>query len=122
MTKTELHQFRRTLEKSQTALGKGSMSREALAIEASLDELDRIQHASERDHATGNLERNSIRLRECGLHFAASVRVRLESVSAAKTTLIRSVLPAVPWTSCCIVCQEAVDRGQNTPSTRSTNR
>jgi DnaK suppressor protein len=114
MTKIELNAFRRTLEKSQTELGSGNRNREALAIETSPDDLDRIQHASERDYAMGNLERNSNRLRE--------VRTALERMDAGtfgvcagcEENINLKRLAAVPWASACIVCQEAVDRGQKT--------
>ena len=62
MTKTELNAFRRALENRQTELESGSTNREALAIETSPDELDRIQQASDRDYAISNLERSSSRL------------------------------------------------------------
>jgi len=111
MTKTELNTFRRTLENSQTELGNGNRDREALAIETSPDDLDRIQHASERDYAMGNLERNSSRLRE--------VRMALDRLEAGSfgiclgcdETINLKRLTAVPWTSFCIACQELADRG-----------
>jgi len=84
MTKTELNAFRKTLENSQADLGKGKGNREALAMQASPDELDRIQLASERDIAIGNLERDA--------------------------TINPKRLAAIPWASSCIVCQEAADR------------
>ena len=49
MTKTELNTFRRALESRQAELGNGNRNREALAIETSPDQLDRIQHASDRE-------------------------------------------------------------------------
>jgi DnaK suppressor protein len=45
-------------------LENGSRNREALAFETSPEELDRIQHAQERDFAIGELDRESMRLRE----------------------------------------------------------
>ncbi len=74
MTKSELNVFRRVLENRQAELGSTRKNREALAIETSPDELDRIQHASERDMAIGNLERDSSRL----LEVRAALR-RIES-------------------------------------------
>jgi DnaK suppressor protein len=112
MTKTELNAFRRTLENKQIELGSGNRNREALAVETSPDELDRIQHASDRDYAIGNLERNSNRLRE--------VRTALRRIAAGtfgicidcEESIHPKRLAAVPWASCCIGCQEAVDLGQ----------
>ena len=114
MTKTEMNAFRRALENRQIDLGNGNRNREALAIETSPDELDRIQHASERDYAMSNLERNSNRLRE--------VRTALGRIDAGTFGICAGCdeninprrLAAVPWASFCIVCQEAADRGQET--------
>ena len=114
MTKTELNVFRRALENKQAELGIGNRNREALAIETSPDELDRIQHANERDYAMSNLERNSNRLRE--------VRTALRRIEAGtfgicvdcEENINPKRLAAVPWASSCIVCQEAADRGQKT--------
>jgi DnaK suppressor protein len=115
MTKTELNAFRRTLEKRQTELGNGARNREALAIETSPDGLDRIQHATEREYAMSNLERNSNRLRE--------VRTALLRIDAGTFGICVDCeehinpkrLAAVPWASFCIVCQEAADRERRTP-------
>ena len=115
MTKTELNAFRRTLKNRQAELGYRNGSREFLAIETSPDELDRIQHASDRDVALRNLERDSGRLRE--------VRAALGRIEAGtfgicigcEENINTKRLAAVPWTSFCIVCQEAADRGQNMP-------
>ena len=111
MTKIELNGFRRALEKKAAEIGSGN--REGLAIETSSDELDRVQNANDRDYAMGNLERTSNRLSE--------VRAALERIGSrtfgicagcdANINLKR--LAAVPWTSYCIVCQEAADREQS---------
>src|SRR5258706_3336219 len=115
MTKTELNIYRRALKDRQTELGIGNGNREALAIETSPDELDRIQHASDRDFALSNLERNSSRLRE--------VRTALRCIDAGTFGICANCeeninprrLAAVPWASFCIACQEAADRGQEMP-------
>jgi DnaK suppressor protein len=110
MTKNELNAFRNVLETRQADLRNGSRSRGALAIETSPDDLDRIQHASERDMAIGNLERGSSQL--------AEVRSALRRVTAGafgfcvgcEEKINPKRLAAVPWASFCIVCQEALDR------------
>ena len=110
MNKVELNAFRSALESRQTDIRNGSRNREALTIETSPDELDRIQYASERDMAIGNLERDSARLVE--------VRDALRRINAGMFGFCVSCeeninpkrLAAVPWASFCIVCQEAVDR------------
>ena len=115
MTKTELRAFRTTLENKENELANGSRNREALAVETSPDELDRIQHASARDDAMNNLERTSNRLRE--------VRTALHRIDArtfgicagCEESISPRRLAALPWASLCIACQEAADRDRKAP-------
>jgi DnaK suppressor protein len=116
MIKTESTRFREALENLQTELGSGIRNREALAIETSPDDLDRIQHASERDYAMSYLERNSRRLRD--------VQAALRRIDAGMFGICADCeedinpkrLAAIPWASLCIVCQEAADREQKSPA------
>ena len=110
MTKTELNAFRKTLENSQADLGKGKGNREALAMQASPDELDRIQLASERDIAIGNLERDSSRLREVRAALRRIDAGTFGSCVECEADINPKRLAAIPWASSCIVCQEAADR------------
>ena len=115
MTKTELNGFRRALETKRDELEKRSWSREALAIDSSPEDLDRIQNASNRDWAMVDLERDSNRLRE--------VRGALHRIDAGSFGICAGCeenispkrLAAVPWAASCIVCQEAADRDQTIP-------
>jgi DnaK suppressor protein len=115
MTKTELKAFRKILEQREEELGNGIRNREALAVETSPDELDRIQHASERDYAMNNFELNSDRLRD--------VRTALQHMDADRFGICIGCeeeigprrLAAIPWASYCINCQEAADRERKTP-------
>ena len=117
MTKIELNGFRRLLEKKLTEVGSSNGNREALAIETTSDELDRVQNANDRDYAMSNLERSSSRLGE--------VRAALRRIAAGtfgvcdgcEENINLKRLAAVPWASYCIVCQEAADRGQDTLQT-----
>jgi DnaK suppressor protein len=112
MTKIELNRFRKALTSRQTELESAMRKREALAIETSPDELDRIQHASEREFAIGNLERESSRLRDVR---AALNRIDMGTFGVCvecEEQINPKRLAAVPWTSSCIVCQEAADRAQ----------
>jgi DnaK suppressor protein len=110
MTKTELNVFRRALERRKTELGNGSRNRETLAMGASADELDRIQHSSDLDSAMSALERNSDRMRE--------VRIALHSLEAGTFGICAGCgedinpkrLAVIPWASRCVVCQESADR------------
>src|SRR5580658_8846746 len=109
MTRTEVNKFRKVLENIQAELGTGIRNREALTIESSPDDLDRIQNASERDYAMSNLERNSTRLRETN----AAIR-RIEAGTfgvcvGCEEDINPRRLAAVPFAPLCIVCQEAAD-------------
>ncbi len=81
-----------------------------MAIETSPDELDRIQHAGDRDIAIDNLVRESTQL--------AEVRSALRRVNAGtfgfcvgcEEKINPRRLAAIPWASFCIVCQEGLDR------------
>jgi DnaK suppressor protein len=115
MTRTEVSKFRQTLENLQAELGTGIRNREALTIESSPDDLDRIQNASERDYAMRNLERNSTRLRETN----AAIR-RIEAGTfgvcvGCEEDINPRRLAAVPFAPLCIVCQEAADLERKTP-------
>ena len=102
--------FRKTLKTRQAELSDGRRNRDALAIETSADELDRIQHAQERDFAVGTINRESFRLREVaaaleridGGNFGICLNCE-EDISPKR-------LAAVPWAAFCIGCQEAADR------------
>ena len=83
MIKIERNTFRRALNSKMSELGRGNRNREALTLETSPDELDRIQHAHDRDYAIGNLERNSARLRE--------VRTALGRINAGNIWNLRRV-------------------------------
>jgi DnaK suppressor protein len=115
MTKIELNTFRRALENRQAELGNVNSNREALATQPSPDELDRIQLASERDIAIGNLERDSNRLREVRAALRRIDAGTFGSCVECEVTINPKRLAAIPWASSCIVCQEAADREQKTP-------
>jgi DnaK suppressor protein len=110
MKTTELEYFRKILTIRQADLSDGRTNREAIAIEATADELDRIQQAQERDFAMGAIDRDSLRLRE--------IRAALERVDNGSFGICLNCeeeiapkrLAAVPWTALCIVCQEAAER------------
>jgi DnaK suppressor protein len=107
MKTIELDRFRKTLKTRKAELGDGRRNREALAIETSADELDRIQHAQERDFAMEALDRQSLRQREI-----ADALERIDDGSFGiclncEEEITAKRLAAVPWTALCIVCQEA---------------
>jgi DnaK suppressor protein len=110
MNKNELTTFERTLRTRQSELSDLRHNREALTIEPTADEFDRIQFAQERDFAMGTINRESTRLREIRaalqrIHNGSfGICVNCEEEISAKR------LVAVPWTPLCISCQETEDR------------
>lgn len=114
MTKSELNRFRTVLERRQAQLANTNGNRDALAIQTSPDELDRIQHASARDYAMDNLERRSDRLREVQTALRRIEAGSFGVCAGCSESINRKRLAAVPWASFCIVCQKEVDRDQKT--------
>ncbi len=115
MRPTELAHLRGVLEARQAELEDLLCNHEVIAVDLSADMLDQIQHASERDMAIRNLERESTRLREVR---AALRRIRLGTFGICldceeKISLKR--LTAVPWAASCLGCREAADSSQTWP-------
>jgi DnaK suppressor protein len=110
MTKTELNKNRNVLEAKQAELARMVRNRDGIAIEASPDALDAVQHATERELAIRHLDRDFALLRN--VHSAmrriddGTFGVCLhcdEDISPKR-------LSAVPWAAFCIHCQEIADR------------
>lgn len=112
MTKSETNKFRQILEARQEELSRVIRNRDGIVIEKSADALDEVQHATERELAIRNLDRESQLLRQVrgavrrlnDGHFGVCMHCE-EDISPKR-------LSAVPWTAYCITCQEAVDRHQ----------
>lgn len=115
MTKTELKAFRKTLEGMQAELAGAIRNREALAVENSSDELDRIQYANERDCAMKHLERNSKRLRDVRAAISLIDEGTFGTCGRCEEDINPKRLAVVPWAAFCVVCQEAVDLEEKTP-------
>jgi DnaK suppressor protein len=110
MTKIELASFQNALKNEYAELKQGTRNRGALVIEASADELDRIQDAQVRDLTIDTLDRDSKRLREI---LAALGRVDAGTFGVCldcEEDISGKRLAAIPWTAKCIGCQEAADR------------
>lgn len=114
MTKAELNKFRRILEEKQAELEQFVRNREGIAIEKSPDALDEVQHATERELAIRNLDRES--------HLLRNVRAALRRIEEGsfgvclhcEEDISPKRLAAVPWTPFCIECQEMADRNRET--------
>ncbi len=116
MTHIERNTLRTRLENTLSdLLHYGSRDREYLTVEASSEELDRLQQANDRDDAIRNLERNSTILQD--------VRDALRRMDAGlygicvgcEEDIRPKRLAAVPWASSCIACQAELERLQKNP-------
>jgi DnaK suppressor protein len=112
MTKSDLSKYRNVLEAKQAELVQLVRNRDGIAIERSPDALDEVQHATERELAIRNLDRDSILLR--------NVRGALRRIGEGsfgvclhcEEDISPKRLAAVPSTPFCIHCQEIADRSQ----------
>ena len=110
MTTTELNNFKKILQQKQDELERIVRNRDAIAIEKSADALDEVQHASERELAIRNLDRESNLLR--------NVRSALRRINEGtfgiclhcEEDISPKRLAAVPWAPFCIQCQEQADK------------
>jgi DnaK suppressor protein len=112
MTKIEVSKFKKILETKQEELERIVRNRDAITIEKSADALDEVQHASERELAIRNLDRESNLLR----NVRAALR-RIEDGSFGtclhcEEEISPKRIAAVPWAPYCIQCQEQADRAQ----------
>jgi DnaK suppressor protein len=113
MTKTELNKYKKILETKQDELEHLVRNRDAITIEKSADALDEVQHASERELAIRNLDRESNLLRN-----VRSALRRIEDGSFGtcmhcEEEISPKRIAAVPWAPFCSQCQEQADRNQD---------
>ena len=112
MNKTELSKFKKILETKQAELEQIVRKRDAITIEKSADALDEVQHASERELAIRNLDRESNLLRNVR---GALRRINDGSFGVClhcEEEISPKRLAAVPWTALCIQCQEQADKNR----------
>jgi DnaK suppressor protein len=110
MTKSELDKYKNVLETKQAELARLVRNRDGIAIEKSPDHLDEVQHATERELAIRNLDRDSNLLR--------NVRGALRRIEEGcfgvclhcEEDISPKRLVAVPFAAFCIQCQELADR------------
>ncbi len=113
MTKSELNRVKKVLEARQSELAKVLRNREGIVIEKSPDALDEVQHATERELAIRNLDRES--------HLLRNVRGALQRIQDGSYGICMHCdgeisprrLEAVPWAGYCIRCQELADRSSD---------
>jgi DnaK suppressor protein len=112
MTELEINKFKKILQNKRDELENIVRNRDAITIEKSADALDEVQHASERELAIRNLDRESNLLR--------NVRAALRRIDDGtfgvcmhcEEDISPKRIAAVPWAPYCIQCQEQADRNR----------
>ena len=112
MTKSEINKFKKLLEVKQGELEKIVRNRDAIAIEKSADALDEVQHASERELAIRNLDRESNLLRAVRLALRRIDDGSFGTCLHCEEEISPKRVAAVPWAANCIQCQELADRNK----------
>jgi DnaK suppressor protein len=110
MTNTEVNRFRTVLIARVAELERFTRDRDGITVERCADQLEEIQAASQRTLAVCKLDREFNQLRDA----RAALRRIQEGTFGACQECDEDIHPkrlaAVPWATCCIRCQEAVDR------------
>jgi DnaK suppressor protein len=112
MTELEVNKFKKILQAKRDELERIVRNRDAITIEKSADALDEVQHASERELAIRNLDRESNLLRNVR---AALRRIDEGSFGVCmhcEEDISPKRIAAVPWAPYCIQCQEQADRSR----------
>jgi DnaK suppressor protein len=113
MTKSEINKFKKILETKLAELEHIVRNRDAITIEKSADALDEVQHASERELAIRNLDRESSLLRSVRLALRRIEDGSFGACLHCDEEISPKRLAAVPWAANCIQCQEIVDRNKD---------
>jgi DnaK suppressor protein len=110
--KSQINNYKILLNAKREDLERIVRNRDAITIEKSADAMDEVQHASERELAIRNLDRESNLLNAVR---AALGRIENGSFGVClhcdeEISLKR--VAAVPWAPFCIACQEQADKAQ----------
>jgi DnaK suppressor protein len=110
MTKVELQKFKQILETKKDELERIVRNRDGITIEKSADALDEVQHASERELAIRNLDRESNLLRNVRSALRRIADGSFGTCLHCEEDISARRMAAVPWAPFCIQCQEQADR------------
>jgi DnaK suppressor protein len=102
--------FQEILERKEAELARALRSLDDIAIEKSADQMDEIQHATERDMAIRNVDREANRLRDVKAALRRIHDGSFGSCISCDEAITSKRLAAVPWAPRCVQCQEAADR------------
>ncbi|MBV9082860.1 MAG: TraR/DksA family transcriptional regulator [Acidobacteriaceae bacterium] len=109
MSKSEMSTFRKVLEEKRKDLLSTCSHRDDIVIEATADDIDRLQQQVTREVAIHHLDKSAKLLKSVQ---AALDRVEDEIYGVClrcEEPIAEKRLKAIPWASYCVNCQEAVD-------------
>src|ERR1700744_6611527 len=112
MNKNELTTFERTLRTRQSELSDLRHNREALTLEPTADEFDRIQFAQERDFAMETINRESTRMREIRAALQRIANGSFWICLKCQEEISPKRLASMQWTPLCIGGQDVEDRSE----------
>ena len=107
---TEMGGVQEILQREEAELVRVLRKRDDIAMEKSADQMDESQHASERDLAIRNVDRESTLLRQVQAALRRMHDGSFGTCIECDWAISLKRLAAVPWASRCIQCQEAADR------------
>ncbi len=112
MTELEVSKFKKILQTKRDELERIVRNRDAITIEKSADALDEVQHASERELAIRNLDRESNLLRNVRAALRRIDEGNFGVCMHCEEDISPKRIAAVPWAPYCIQCQEQADRNK----------
>ena len=107
---SEMGGVQEILQREEAELVRVLRKRDDIAMEKSADQMDESQHASERDLAIRNVDRESTLLRQVQAALRRMHDGSFGTCIECDWAISLKRLAAVPWASRCIQCQEAADR------------
>lgn len=109
MTKSEIDNFHKVLQKRVVELGNSTWRRDAIAIEKSADEQEQMLRAVERELAVRALESETVRMRETQAALRRIEDGTFGICQECEEEISPRWLKVLPWAALCIKCQEEND-------------
>ncbi len=110
LTGAELRNYKDRLEVRLAELTPGERVLDRIAVEVAPEEVENVQLAGERDLVITRLDREASLLVEIRLALDRIEDGRYGVCLNCGVEIARGRLTALPWATCCIGCQEEIDR------------
>jgi RNA polymerase-binding transcription factor len=113
MKQTDTQRFKSILESLRQVLEQPLRRRDEIAVETCPDAIDQVQHASNRELAIRQIEFDSNRLRNLRQAIQRIEEGTYGACIHCGADISVKRLEAVPWTACCLDCQNSVEHQQD---------